>query len=127
MTETRQFVDRLLESENLTDELEDDDANWLLNWGIAQIEIVVEGQPDPEAAAKKVNALMRFMRLLNRIGGKPASFSSGRIPELLEGHSAAFGSSRAPSEADCRQVVDSLPAMTPRQAIEFLIKWTGSH
>jgi hypothetical protein len=127
MIDQQLFVERMLESENLTDELEDDDANWLLNWGIGQIGHVIEVKQDLEAAAERVNALMQFMRLLNRIGGNPASISPGVIPELLERHSAAFGASYSPSEIKCQQVVETLPAMTSRQAMEFIINWASNH
>jgi hypothetical protein len=127
MIDQQRFVERMLESENLTDDLEDDDANWLLNWGIGQIGNVIEVKQDLEAAAERVNALMQFMRLLNRIGGNPASISPKVIPELLERHSAAFGSSCTPSDMECQQFVETLPVMTSRQAMEFIINWVGHH
>ncbi len=35
------LIDRLLESENLTDNLEDEDANVLIKWGIAQLDHLI--------------------------------------------------------------------------------------
>jgi hypothetical protein len=35
------FKDRILETKNLTDELEDADADWLLNWGINVLDQVL--------------------------------------------------------------------------------------
>lgn len=127
MIDQQRFVERMLESENLTDELEDDDANWLLNWGTGQIGEVTKEAADIDAATEIVNALMQFMRLLNRIGGNPAAVSPGIIPELLKHHSAVFGTAHAPDENETRQVSESLLAMTSRQAMEFIINWAGNH
>ena len=106
MIDQQPFVDRMLESENLTDELEDEDADWLLNWGIGQIGEAIKGAANMDAASEKVNALMQFMRLLNRLGGNPTSASSV-FPELLEMHSVVFGASHSPGEMECRQVVET--------------------
>lgn len=127
MIDQQRFIERMLESENLTDELDDEDASWLLNWGIGQIGELIKYAADIDAASDIVNALMQFMRLLNRIGGNPAANSSRMLPELLERHSAAFGSSYTPSEMDYRQIIEKLSAMTSRQAMEFIINWTQNH
>jgi hypothetical protein len=124
MIDQQPFVDRMLESENLTDELEDEDADWLLNWGIGQIGEAIKAAADMDAASEKVNALMQFMRLLNRLGGNPTSASSV-IPELLEIHSAVFGASPSPGEMERRRAVETLSTMTSRQAMEFIVHWAS--
>ena len=124
MIDQQPFVDRMLESENLTDELEDEDADWLLNWGIGQIGEAIKAAADMDAASEKVNALMQFMRLLNRLGGNP-TFASTIFPKLLEMRSAVFGASPSLSEMESRQVVETLSTMTSRQAMEFIVHWAS--
>jgi hypothetical protein len=41
--------ERITETENLTDGLEDDDANWLLDWGIARVDRLLAGITDEDA------------------------------------------------------------------------------
>jgi hypothetical protein len=48
-------IDRITETENLTDGLEDDDANWLLDWGIARVDGLVTGIADEDAAGEKLS------------------------------------------------------------------------
>jgi hypothetical protein len=47
-------IDRITETENLTDGLEDDDANWLLDWGAAQVDGLVTGIKDADAEGESV-------------------------------------------------------------------------
>ena len=48
------FIERILETENLTDELEDADARWLLDWGIQNLDEVLSSTQDEETAGNKV-------------------------------------------------------------------------
>src|SRR5262249_5634933 len=66
-------IDRITETENLTDGLEDDDANWLLDWGIAQVDGLVTGIKDEDEAGEKLNQLMSVMRTLNQIAADRAA------------------------------------------------------
>src|SRR5690349_24926526 len=66
MDEQRE-IERITETENLTDGLEDHDANWLLNWGIGHVRDLIQGVKDDDAAGDKVHALMAVMRKLNQI------------------------------------------------------------
>jgi hypothetical protein len=77
------FIDRILETENLTDELEDADANWLLAWGTGQLDAVLGGVEDETAAGDRVNALMAVMRVINRIAGKYGDLPEDRLMEKL--------------------------------------------
>src|SRR5450631_495885 len=61
--------ERILENENLTDNLDDEAADWLLNWGIGHLNGLVGSIQDEDSAGEKINALMAVMRQLNRIGG----------------------------------------------------------
>ncbi len=80
------FTERILETENLTDELEDTDANWLLDWGITRLDLVLKGAKDDETAGSRVNALMAVMRKINRITGS----YSGQSPQMLAGDLSAL-------------------------------------
>jgi len=121
------YVERLLETENLTDELEDQDANWLLEWGIARLDRVLQGSVDEEAAGNRVNALMAVMRKINRIAGSRAD----RSPEDLKADlialnglfEAAFGSAQLVSPGELEAAAASLPGLSTRQALELLTGW----
>jgi hypothetical protein len=95
------FTERILETENLTDELEDADASWLLDWGIARLDQVLEGAQDQETAGSRVNALMAVMRKINRIVGSYADKSPQRLAqdlaELRDLFSTAFSSAGRPA------------------------------
>lgn len=92
-------IDRITETENLTDGLEDDDANWLLDWGIAQVDGLVTGIKDEDAAGEKLNQLMSVMRTLNQIAAdraaKPTDALAGDIRTFLERYQQAFGAPKA--------------------------------
>jgi hypothetical protein len=92
-------IDRITETENLTDGLEDDDANWLLDWGIAHVDGVVTGITDEDAAGDKLNQLMAVMRSLNQIAAdraaKPPDALAADIRTYLERYRQAFGAPKA--------------------------------
>jgi outer membrane biosynthesis protein TonB len=93
-------IDRITETENLTDGLEDDDASWLLDWGIAHVDGLVTGVEDEDAAGEKLNQLMSVMRTLNQIASERAAESPDAlatdIRTFLERYQQAFG---APEDA----------------------------
>jgi hypothetical protein len=88
-------IERILETENLTDGLEDDDAQWLLDWGIAQVHGLIDGIEDDDLAGAKVNALMAVMRRLNQIAADREVLSvdvlSGEIRDFAKLYPKAFG------------------------------------
>jgi hypothetical protein len=92
-------IDRITETENLTDGLEDDDANWLLDWGIAHVDGLVTGIKDEDAAGEKLNQLMSVMRTLNQIAAdraaKPPDALAGDIRTFLERYQQTFGAPKA--------------------------------
>ena len=69
MIDPQNFIDRMLETENLTDALEDEDADYLLNWGVAQLKEKLGKFDDKKDAGEYTNALMSFMRTVNQITG----------------------------------------------------------
>jgi hypothetical protein len=97
------FTERILETENLTDELDDADANQLLDWGIARLDTVLQGVKDEETAGNRVNSLMAVMRKINRITGSYARQSPQALAEdlatLRDLFAAAFGSQAASAGA----------------------------
>jgi hypothetical protein len=117
------YIDRLLEAENLTGDLIDEDATWLLDWGVQQLKGMAAETSDPEALGQKSGALMKFMRGLNRIGGGLPHLDPAGLPPLAESYALAFGSSRTADEAACAQAAAQLTSLPPRQAMEFLIEW----
>jgi hypothetical protein len=102
-------IDRITETENLTDGLEDDDANWLLDWGIAHVDGLVTGIKDEDAAGEKLNQLMSVMRTLNQIASdraaKPPDALATDIDAFLERYQQAFGAPK-----------DATPTATPTPA-----------
>jgi hypothetical protein len=112
-------IDRITETENLTDGLEDDDANWLLDWGIAQVDGLVTGIKDEVAAGEKLNQLMSVMRTLNQIAAdrtaKAPDALAGDIRTFLQRYQQAFG---APNGA--------APTAAPTPATDGQAAPTGS-
>lgn len=117
------FVDRILESENLTDQLEDDEADTLLNWGISQIDNLLEDVHDEEAAGEKINQLMHVMRGLNSLAGNPSRASQEAIADLLNRYSKMVGRSVGVEEDERRSVAKNVSEMQPGEAIQHLKEW----
>ena len=124
------FVARILENENLTSNLVDEDANWLLKWGTSQVKGLVQGIGDMDAAGEKVNALMAVMRKMNRMVGEgdwpPADELVPELEALAELSAQAFGTSHSMSTAEWEAVANQLTKMTPPQALQFLVEWLTS-
>lgn len=120
------LIDRLLESENLTDNLEDDDANTLINWGVAQIKPLVKGITDEEAAGEKVNQLMSLMRQINSIAGNLSTVSEEKIQMLLEQFTQTFDKDHHVSDEELKTVAEKLSQMQPGEAVNYLLDWMHS-
>jgi len=120
------LIDRLLESENLTDNLEDEDANVLIKWGIAQVDHLLKGINDHEAAGTKINHLMNLMRQINSIAGNPSSVSQEKLLKLLEQYSQTFDKAHQISEDERKAVAEKLSQMQPGEAVKYLLEWMHS-
>ena len=120
------LIDRLLESENLTDNLEDDAANVLIKWGIAQLDHLVDGIDDEEIAGTRINQLMNLMRQVNSIAGNPATVSEEKIQKLLEQFTQTFDKAHHISDEERREVADKLSQMQPGDAVKYLLDWMHS-
>jgi hypothetical protein len=126
---SERFVERMLETENLTDELEDAQAQRLLDWGIAQVEPLVRGIEDAEIAGERVNGLMALIRKINRL----AAVAQGSDPQLLAAELAVLNEvtrsiypAAPPLAAQaCLPAAEELAALDPAAALEFIIAWPG--
>jgi len=120
------LIDRLLESENLTDNLEDDDANALIKWGISQISPLINGITDEDAAGEKVNHLMGLMRQVNSIAGNLSTVSEDKIQKLLEQYTQTFDKDHHVSDEERKAVAEKLSQMQPGDAVKYLLDWMHS-
>lgn len=120
-------IDRILETENLTDGLEDEDANWLLDWGVDQVPELIGGINDNEAAGTKVNELMAVMRRLNQITAdravKPPQALAEDIQTLAQTNRQAFGAGREAGPEEARKLAQSLAQKSPHDTLVTLIDW----
>ena len=123
MADPQKFIDRMLETENLTDCLEDDDADYLINWGITQLREIIGKAEDITMAGEYTNDLMGFMRSLNQIAGNLGNIQKGDLVQLAEHRQKAFGPGRDLTPGDYLEAASRLEAMTPRQAIDYLLRW----
>lgn len=125
--EKGRFVERMLEIENLTDELEDGQANWLLNWGISRLDQVLLGAADAEAGGDRANALMAVMRKINRMTGARGTADAETLADefaALSGlFSAAFGKETVVTAAECSLAAARLAKLSPQEAVEYLAAW----
>jgi hypothetical protein len=103
-------IDRILETENLTDGLEDNDANWLLDWGINSLPALIGEMEDEDAAGTKVNDLMSVMRKINqntadRETADPQEIEPPSQPFLrhIPRHLGAPGRFQRKMRSNCRQ------------------------
>lgn len=119
------FIDKILEAENLTDNLEDKPANALLKWGMAQVGKLIQGVEDAETAGAKVNNLMHVMRGLNALAGNPADITHEKIADLVNRYMALMGDVNV-DEAEHRLIAERVSKMEPGEAIRFLTEWLQS-
>jgi MoxR-like ATPase len=120
------LIDRLLESENLTDNLEDDDANALIKWGIAQVDPLVKDIQDEESAGDKINRLMSLMRQINVIAGNPSTVSEEKILKFLDRYAQTFDKAYDTAEEERKAVAEKLSQMQPGEIVKYLLEWMQS-
>jgi hypothetical protein len=122
MVDPQNFIDRMLETESLTDKLEDEQADLLLKWGVIQLKQKLAEIEDGEAAGEYTNALMGFMRTLNQIAGDLENLQPESLVQLAERRKKALGAGQEMAAGASQEMAARLKAMTPRQAIEFLLQ-----
>jgi hypothetical protein len=123
MLDPQPYLDRMLENENLTGDLKDEDAQWLLDWGAQQVKAMAAETSDPEALSQKAGALTRFMHSLSRLGGSLPYLEPAKLPLLAESYAEAFGASRAADQAECIAAAARASQMEPGDALGFLLRW----
>ena len=122
MADPQKFIDRLLEAENLTDYLEDEDADYLINWGVAQLREIIGKIEDITTAGECANDLMGFLRTLNQITGNLDNIRQDDLVQLAGYRQKAFGPGQDLAPGDYLEATSRLEAMTPRQAIDYLLQ-----
>jgi len=113
------FIERILEVENLTDNLEDSQAKRLLDWGIGQLPVLLADLADPIGAAEKTGDLMRVMRSINRLIPDRAALSPDDLSDLAEKAAAAFPKARVSMDAGAAAA--ALAGLDAGQALEYLL------
>lgn len=118
-------IDRINEVANLTDGLEDEEADWLINWGISQAISLVSAIPEEEMAGNKLNEVMEVMRRLNHI----TSDRTAKKPEALESdiqalellYNQAFGTTQQILHETTAVLAEALREKSPLEAIQLLL------
>jgi len=119
------LIERILEAENLTDNLEDEAASQLLKWGTGQVGALVKDMDDEERAGETVQGLMAVMRQINRLAGdldSPEDLAAdlGRLAKL---HTQAFGYAPDASAAALKATAKALTGVTASEAVPLILKW----
>jgi hypothetical protein len=120
----KSFINRMLETENLTDNLEDDDANTLLNWGIQQVGRLIS---NPLVAGEKVNGLMAVLRKINHlvpdIGTKSPQEVAADLADLARTYEQTFESALPSGAVDLQNLAASMQTMSTPDAIQTILGW----
>lgn len=118
-------VARITETENLTGDLEDADAQWLIDWGVAQVDVLVLPSKDDTGAGYKLNQLMAVMRVLGGIGGtyadRPTALLIGDLRGFFARYALAFGQPNRVHEADLAPLAARIVSLTPQAAMQTLL------
>lgn len=120
------LIERILESENLTDSLEDSEANQLINWGVAHLPEAVQNAANQRSAGSKTNHLMALMRIVNRLVADrqalPPEELESSLKSLEDRFQRAFGRPIAAQEPAQRlKIAGQLTQMNSQEAVNFLL------
>jgi hypothetical protein len=118
-------IDRITESENLTDNLDDDSANWLINWGIESARKLIASSTDKEMADVTINRLMAVMRKLNKITANLQNVQIAELQSLTESYQNAFGLTTKHNDDQYQVITSELQKMTPLDAIKYLLNFAS--
>lgn len=117
--------DRILETENLTDALDGDSANWLIDWAVAQIPTLLHDVTDEAAADEIIYNLMQTMRTLNGLGADAAELPAEDLVESIREFSTRFGAvNRAVLTFDedrIRQAAEQIAGKPPLETLPYLV------
>jgi hypothetical protein len=119
------YIENMLETENLTDALDDADASWLLDWGIGKLDFILQGVAGQELAGQRVSALMAVMRKMNTVvggySGKDSSSLAQDLAVLQDLFAAAFPSKASPlALPDFTEAAVRLSQLSSRQVLEYI-------
>jgi len=120
------YIERMLETENLTDELEDQDAKVVIDWGISQLDNILKDVPDDDTASTKVTALMAIMRKVNHLAGERKSLTRSKLEAELTTLEQLFNQALGLKQHFSGSPItsDLLHQMSARNVLEFLL---GKH
>ncbi len=128
MMDVQTAIDRISETENLTDSLGDDAANYLLKWGISQVPQLINESKDDATANAKITQLMAVMRTINQIvsicKSKPVEQVAEELRSLQNSYATLIFGSAAVALADAarRQLAATICNQDERLAVENIIK-----
>ncbi len=118
-------VARITETENLTSDLTDADAQWVIDWGVAQLDVLVLGSRDEASAGYKLNQLMAVMRALGSIGGtyaeRPPTLLIGDLRGFFARYALAFGQPNRVREADLAPLAARIVPLAPQAVLQVLL------
>jgi hypothetical protein len=118
--------DRILETENLTDNLEDAEADWLINWAIAQLPAVLNGAENEDIAGERLGMLMAIMRRLNRIvpdrANTPVEDLSAAIQDYLTEAGKLFEQAQQP--VNTVEIANKIKQESTLEALKTLVNLT---
>lgn len=121
--DSERYIEQILGNENLTDALDDDDASWLLDWGIAKLDAVLQEITDRSDADRRASAVMAVMRKMNTIVGsyakKDPSDLSLDLADLHDLFTAAFAPTAPPHKPDFKAAAASLSKCSSRKILEY--------
>src|SRR5260221_12106150 len=91
-------IDRISEVGNLTDNLTDDAASWLIRWAVDQAPALLVSIDDADTAGARINDIMAVMRKINeiipaRVSKEPDDLAKD-IKDFARVYSKVFGTPR---------------------------------
>jgi hypothetical protein len=117
-------IDRITETENLTDNLEDDAAEWLISWGVSQAKTLISGVQSVDDAGDKIDTVMTVMRQINQIAGAPADDATqlaSDIEAFAALYSQTFNVIKPLSVDDYQRTAATITGQTPQEIIQQLL------
>lgn len=114
-----------METENLTDALDGDSANWLIDWALAQIPSLLRDVTDEATADEIIYNLMQTMRTLNGLGADAAELPAADLIESVREFSSRFGTvHKAALDLDedrIRQTAEQIAGKPPLESLPYLV------
>lgn len=118
-------IDRILENENLTGGLEDQDAKLLLDWGLSRLALFSKND-DPVALDKMVNALMVVMHQVNQVISSretvPVMELASALLHVSNAWNQAIGAPRTLNPQEALSLAAWLAEQPSSQALETLLQ-----